>query len=189
MLIQSPKCFEVKITPLNDRSITDRDAKIIQNKIILLATILHLQNLSSWYSRFMKTSEIQKIIRATGMRATQARIDVLSVLIQHHNPLSADDLHEDAPNMDRVTMYRILDAFVENGIALPVELGERARLYEYNRGDDHHHLVCKECRKIEDVHICEINALQEKITRQSKQFNTILNHKLEFEGLCKDCES
>lgn len=67
-------------------------------------------------------SAIESAIRATGARVTPSRVRVLGLLRSTHRPLSHGDiemqLSKDAlPEMDRVTLYRVLDWLANAGLA------------------------------------------------------------------------
>jgi Fur family ferric uptake transcriptional regulator len=70
-------------------------------------------------------SAVESTIRARGARATPARVRVLSLLHSARGPLSHGDIEgllskEALPEMDRVTLYRVLDWLVD------VELAHKA---------------------------------------------------------------
>lgn len=63
-------------------------------------------------------SAIESAIRSTGARVTSSRVRVLSLLQSAHSPLTHGDIEEqlrrDAyPEIDRVTLYRVLDWLAE----------------------------------------------------------------------------
>lgn len=66
-------------------------------------------------------AELKSILRDKGARITSARIRVLGLLQSAHAPLSHGDiegqLSKDAyPEMDRVTLYRVLDWLTDIGL-------------------------------------------------------------------------
>ena len=94
----------------------------------------------------------QKVFRTelndAGLKATSARLAVLSFLDHTKQPLSADDIYDhlrkEHDEADRATIYRILDTFFQKGIATRLEFGEGKYRYEL-AGEDHHHLMCENC--------------------------------------------
>ena len=67
-------------------------------------------------------SGIESTIRAAGARVTTARVRVLGVLQAAYGPLThgniEDALHHHAlPDVDRVTLYRVLDWLADVGLA------------------------------------------------------------------------
>jgi len=70
-------------------------------------------------SNFLST---ESTIRATGARVTSCRVQILSLLQAAREPLSHTNIEEllsknKLPKIDRVTLYRVLDWFVDVGLA------------------------------------------------------------------------
>ncbi len=137
----------------------------------------------------MSTTATQRL-RDHGLRATQARIDLLTVLDQAKKPLRPQDIAAKL-KADTATVYRSLGALVERGLVKRLDLDKQAKFYELERGDDHHHLVCTTCQKIEDVRICEDDTCRvdelAKRALSGSSFSNISHHRLEFFGLCNTC--
>jgi len=75
----------------------------------------------------------------------------------------------------------------ETGIVKEIQfLHERVKRYELSSLDHHHHLICLKCKKVEDVVLeSHLEEQEEKILR-STGFH-VLNHSLEFLGICHSC--
>jgi Fur family ferric uptake transcriptional regulator len=86
---------------------------------------------------------------------------------------------------NKVTVYRIMDYLYQNGIVDKMEFGEGKYRYEIKK-NHHHHLICTNCGKIEEVEGDFLKKLEEEIYK-TKRFK-VKNHSLEFFGLCKDCQ-
>lgn len=74
------------------------------------------------YSSDLSSTAVEPLIRAKGARVTSARVHVLRLLQSSRGALShsdiADLLSENMlPQMDRVTLYRVLDWLVDVGLA------------------------------------------------------------------------
>jgi Fe2+ or Zn2+ uptake regulation protein len=140
----------------------------------------------------MKTSTTEtltELLRGAGYRATPGKIALLSLLEAAAHPLTIAEISEQlSDKKDETTLYRSLDAFVQSGIIRRVHFNDRSARYEWNVGaHHHHHIVCEECGKIEDVDTCATD-LEKKVLGQSKQFKTIRSHSVEFFGVCAVCE-
>ncbi|MCX8086775.1 MAG: transcriptional repressor [Rhodocyclaceae bacterium] len=57
------------------------------------------------------------LLRAAGIKVTQPRLAVLDALRAAARPMSHAELEALLVEIDRVTLYRILDAFVRHGLA------------------------------------------------------------------------
>ncbi len=95
-------------------------------------------------------------LRDAALRVTQARLKVLACLLAGDEALSHNELHAVLPDMDRVTLYRALDALVEANMAHKIATSDRA--FRYHVGPDHHatpssehqhgHFKCTGCGKV-----------------------------------------
>lgn len=88
-------------------------------------------------------------------------------------------------SVDKVTIYRILETFYKKDLVKRLEFGEGKYRYEL-AGDDHHHLICESCGKVEDISDCHISELEKEIS-QKKKF-LVKRHQLEFFGVCSSCQ-
>ena len=85
------------------------------------------------------------------------------------------------------TVYRILDELKELGILIQVPSGDRQLYYMLCRLPDehHHHFVCRECKKTEEVEYCNFDEVSKFI--EKKLNGKVENHSLHIEGLCAQC--
>ena len=75
---------------------------------------------------------------------------------------------------------------INKGIIVRINIiGDNKALFEYNRMEHKHHLVCTKCKAIITVDGCPL-AKYEKLLRDEMGFN-ISGHKLEIYGVCKAC--
>ena len=89
-----------------------------------------------------------------GLRATRQRIAVLRRLRRLKSHLTSAQLHErllpEHENLSQKTVYEILDAFVQAGLASRLTaVGEPYR-YEA-RPEPHYHATCRICGRLYDV--------------------------------------
>ena len=127
-------------------------------------------------------------LKKADLKVTPARIAVMKYLESVKNPTDVDSIIEAVEkevNVDPATIYRIINTFFEKGIIERIEFGEGKYRYEV-AGHHHHHLICTNCRKIEDVEGDYINEIETEI-RGKKGF-LVKSHSLEFFGLCRNCQ-
>ncbi|MFN7685122.1 MAG: Fur family transcriptional regulator [Oligoflexia bacterium] len=126
-------------------------------------------------------------LERASLRLTQPRISILKALIADHGPFSVDEIRSIAgsKDLDRVTIYRCLTAFEEIGLVRRCEFGDSTSRYEYSADEHHHHhVICKRCRKVENVEECIPKGLINSV-RSMGYVN--VSHSLEFFGVCKRC--
>jgi len=131
-----------------------------------------------------------KIVRDAGLRATKPRLLLLSLLQKAKYPVSIKDLRSQLKRagIDQVTAYRTLTSFKKIGIVSQVDFQFGSAYYElHDTKNDHHHIVCTKCRKVEDFKGCEYEKLAVKALKQVNHFARITSHSFEFFGLCNVC--
>lgn len=124
-----------------------------------------------------------------GLRNTDQRSAVIDFLKQAKKPVAVQELVAALQgSVNKVTIYRMLKQFVDSGLVRQLELGGRAKYYEFDPGnDDHHHLICESCGMIEEVEACHVEDVEKEVLKYTKNFKTVSRHSLEFYGLCKKC--
>lgn len=141
-------------------------------------------------------SEAKQLIsnlKNQGERITIVRREIVTVLTESSKPLSANEiiklLAERRLTVNKTTVYRQLDLLREYNMIHEIRLNDRTRRFEISKENEehHHHLVCLKCKKIEDINFKEDIHRQEEIIRKKKRFK-VLQHSLEFFGLCKNCQ-
>ncbi|MEN9852424.1 MAG: Fe2+/Zn2+ uptake regulation protein [Candidatus Parcubacteria bacterium] len=138
----------------------------------------------------MKTIQIETILRDNKLKVTPKRTLILGTLVSSKLPLSVADILVRLPqnaDIDTVTVYRNLEAFVSADIVKEYAIKKGMTHYEYKSGHSHHHLVCTNCNRIEDFTICAAQDISKKVLNQSKCFTSITSHNFELFGLCKIC--
>ncbi|MFM7088201.1 MAG: Fur family transcriptional regulator [Candidatus Paceibacterota bacterium] len=138
----------------------------------------------------MNTQTPSEFLSFFGLKKTEARMAVLSVLLSTKKPLSAGMLFESLKKhgIDKVTVYRTLDTLEEKGAIKKVATGEREMKYELvHGGDDHHHVICLKCKKMADFTGCNADALIKKALAQVEGFHSVSHHTFDIFGLCTKC--
>ena len=137
-------------------------------------------------------ADISRIIlrlKECGLRLTRNRENLVEVLAQSEQPLSADELRQKAgyAATDLVTVYRNLEAFQSAGILQRIPLENGSHLFELtDLGDHYHHLICRECHKTERLEVC----LGEQLSKKAKSLGyKQIAHVLEVYGICGECDA
>lgn len=113
------------------------------------------------------TSPAETILKTHNLRKTPVRLGVLEVLATEKHPLDANDIIDKLPkHIDRVTVYRTLNTFVEKNIVHRVRGEDRSWRYaageptghgEHKQAGHHHaHFVCDDCGEVECLEDTEI---------------------------------
>ncbi len=129
--------------------------------------------------------EIKNVLKEQGFTATKTRLAVLNSILALQ-PATMHQLIESLPNVDRATVYRTVDLFVDLSIAKKISTGFK---YSVEISDSfqehHHHLFCLRCGTVVDVSMPEIEYAIEQIS-SNNGFRPI-RHDLEISGYCNNC--
>jgi Fur family ferric uptake transcriptional regulator len=121
-----------------------------------LATWLHVPRRADRIRRLAElaiTERARSALRATGERVTPARLRVYVALLDSPRALSHHELEAalgaGAP-VDRVTLYRVLDWLVDQGLARRVAGSDRIWRFSITRESraSHAHFECNRCGKV-----------------------------------------
>lgn len=129
-------------------------------------------------------------IRAAGLRATPGRVAVLrAVAATPHIDAErvAAEARRDLGAMSTQAVYDALRALTEAGLLRRIEPAGAAALYETRVGDNHHHLVCRTCGRVEDVP-CALGAAPCLTPSESAGF-LLDEAEVTFWGLCPACQA
>jgi Fe2+ or Zn2+ uptake regulation protein len=123
----------------------------------------------------------------SGLKKTKQRLIVRELLDEAKSPLSAASLYEKAlakgEKIAFSTVYRILEVFVNCGIAEQINVsGSEFALYEKKHTEHRHYAICIECERLILLKECPL----EHFSPVPSDF-TILEHRLEVSGICADC--
>jgi Fur family ferric uptake transcriptional regulator len=127
-------------------------------------------------------------LRDAGFRATQQRTAFVSRLAAVHEPQSIQELADAlSGTCDPVTVYRMITAFEKAGLVRESTIGGRPHYELAEAGDDHHHLVCTNCRAVEDFVGCGADAVARAALKRSRRFTSVTSHSFDLYGLCRSC--
>jgi len=135
-----------------------------------------------------KKDPLREILRKSGHKATVPRLAILAIFKKNRKPMSAQEIINALPaDFDQATVYRTVKSLNAKGVLRQIDLRHNHAHYELADLDDHHHLVCLRCGRIEDVEHCGVEAMQAAMLRNTRHFAEIKTHTLEFYGICKAC--
>jgi Fur family ferric uptake transcriptional regulator len=100
------------------------------------------------------TAELQGMLRAADLRVTRPRLAVL-VAVHRHPHADTDAIigfvRADLGEVSHQAVYDVLRALTTAGLVRRIQpMGSVAR-YEARVGDNHHHVVCRNCGAVADV--------------------------------------
>lgn len=128
------------------------------------------------------------LLRDAGLRVTAPRIAVLNALQSHPHSTAdavAGRVRAALGSVSRQAVYDVLRACVDVGLVRRIEPAGSSARYETRTGDNHHHLVCRECGTVADTD-CATGAAPCLRPYDPAGFN-IDEAEVLFWGRCPDC--
>ena len=99
-------------------------------------------------------AELTELLRRRGLRATSQRVVMHWLLRERNRHVSAEELLSEAseqlPGVPLPTVYSTLELFEGLGIVHRVNGGGGTLVWD-TRPDVHHHMICRNCGRIEDL--------------------------------------
>jgi len=137
--------------------------------------------------------ELIERLKDSSLKLTGQRLTILSLLIENNDKhLNAEDIHKllllKKEKVGIATVYRTLSVLEKLNMIARLYIDDgciRYQVIDPGKEHEHHHLICKKCGKIIDMQDDLLDSLEEKV--KSMYGFKVLNHKVKFYGLCKDC--
>lgn len=112
--------------------------------------------------KYYSQEEIIQLFKQAGMRMTNQRIAVFQEVNSHSSHPSVEEIYQNVrrvqPAISLNTVYRILqDLSAKKLLQAREDLAPQIR-YDGNT-ENHHHFVCDQCGKIQDIYIPNIEEL------------------------------
>jgi Fur family ferric uptake transcriptional regulator len=130
------------------------------------------------------------VLRQHGLQVTAQRLAVLrSVSRSPH--ATADDIvasvREELGVISRQAVYNALTALAERGVIRRIEPAGSPARYEDRVGDNHHHLICRRCGRLDDVD-CATGDAPCLVPVDDRSF-VVDEAEVIYWGVCADCRS
>jgi Fur family peroxide stress response transcriptional regulator len=128
-------------------------------------------------------------LKEHGYKLTPQRLalaKVLSASKGHPNVETIfERLKDSFPTMSLATVYRNVMLFKSFGEVLELGFPDGSNRYDGNKPNPHPHVICIKCKKIVDPDLDSLDEMKKEVALETNF--KILNHRLDFFGICSDC--
>ncbi|MFC0315497.1 Fur family transcriptional regulator [Gordonia phosphorivorans] len=100
------------------------------------------------------TEALTAAIRGAGLRLTRPRLAVLSAVDAQPHAVTDTviaSVRDELGDVSRQAVYDVLRALTDAGLIRRIQPSGHAARYETRIGDNHHHVVCRDCGDVRDV--------------------------------------
>jgi Fur family ferric uptake transcriptional regulator len=122
-----------------------------------------------------------------GHRVTESRRRVLDAVLAQPAHFTVDDVLRSTRKVGRATVFRTIRLLLDLNVLCRVLLDDGTLHYRVSTRGHHHHLVCRECGRVEDFTQCDIPALTRQLANATDY--EIEGHWLEVYGRCRACQA
>jgi len=131
-----------------------------------------------------------ELLRDHGVHVTAQRLAVLRAVSSRPH-CTAENIVETAKDeigtISRQSVYDTLNTFVEKGLVRRIQPTGSPALYEDRVGDNHHHLICRDCGRVVDVD-CSVGAMPCLQAANDNGFD-IDEAEVAYWGRCPECKT
>jgi len=135
--------------------------------------------------------DYRSLIEKGGLDYTPNRFKVLEIVGNSPSPLSAAEIHETlarSREVNRVTVYRVLELLVERKIVERISAGDRSFRYGLHPNTNHPphpHFFCTRCGHMECLNPRSVHLDAESL---KETFPGVIDKvEVRLDGMCKNC--
>ena len=137
---------------------------------------------------FVDLSFIENYNKSSMKYKTKHRTELVAFLLLNSDKhLTIQEIQVKLPNIPQATLYRLMDALVDEGTVRKFLIGpSQSSCYQYaNCEHQHFHLVCESCGKLIHLDCHEVEKLLNHI-KGEHGFEIDIS-KVNLYGVCEDC--
>lgn len=131
---------------------------------------------------------IQKL-RENDHKITPQRLAIVKIIAESNGHPSVENIYDqikkDFPTMSLATVYRNIVLIKSLGEVLELGFPDGSNRYDGNKPYPHPHVICIKCKKIVDPDLDSLDEIKKEVALETNF--KILNHRLDFFGICSDC--
>ncbi len=124
-------------------------------------------------------------------RLTPQRLAVLKVLAVSKGHPTVERIYENVraefPTTSIATIYKTVNLLKQLNEVLELGFPDGSNRYDGNKPYPHPHVICTKCKKILDPNLGSLKDLTKEVIKETGFL--ILNHRVDFFGTCRDCQS
>lgn len=109
----------------------------------------------------------------------------MTALGKADNAMTAQELHEKLKDVGLATVYRNLGRLADDGEIDAIRRPSGELAYRACGSGHHHHLICRQCGKVVELHDCSLGSWSREIG-EANGF-TQIEHQAELFGTCATC--
>ena len=138
-----------------------------------------------------RLNQMLQKLKEHDFRLTPQRLAVLKVLAVSEGHPTVERIYEtvrtEFPTTSIATIYKTVNLLKQLNEVLELGFPDGSNRYDGNKPYPHPHVICTECKKIIDPNLGSLKDLTKEVVKETGF--QILNHRVDFFGACRDCQS
>jgi Fur family peroxide stress response transcriptional regulator len=138
-----------------------------------------------------RLNRIITTLKEKGCRMTPQRLAVVKVLANSEEHLSAEKIYKrvkvDFPFTSLATIYKTVTLLKKIGEVMELGFVDDSNRFDGIRPFPHPHLICLKCKRIIDPDLPVLSELSIELAQKTGY--RIINHRLDFFGICPSCQN
>jgi len=139
--------------------------------------------------RTTRFDTIIRKLRENGHKITPQRLAIVKIIADSDGHPSVENIYDQIkeafPTMSLATVYRNIVLIKSLGEVLELGFPDGSNRYDGNKPYPHPHVICLKCKKIVDPDLDSLDDIKKEVALETNF--KILNHRLDFFGICSDC--
>ena len=135
-------------------------------------------------------AELIELLKEVGLRVTDHRLLILSIINKSREPLTVYELTEKVrrkDDVDQATIYRNVVSLEEAELIRKFSFNHGHSYYEFATKKKFCRLVCSNCEAFEKIEGIPLDDVTKKLLKKSKKLKQNSADYFELYGLCKKC--
>jgi Fur family peroxide stress response transcriptional regulator len=138
-----------------------------------------------------RINQMLSTLKKHDFRLTPQRLAVLKVLAVSKGHPTVERIYEtvraEFPTTSIATIYKTVNLLKQLNEVLELGFPDGSNRYDGNKPYPHPHVICTKCKKIIDPNLGSLKDLTKEVIKETGL--QILNHRVDFFGICSDCQS
>jgi Fur family peroxide stress response transcriptional regulator len=138
-----------------------------------------------------RLKQMMSKLKEHDLRITPQRIAVLKVLAVSDGHPSVEQIYENVrakfPTTSLATIYKTVNLLKQLDEVLELGFPDGSNRYDGNKPYPHPHVICTKCKQIIDPDVGGLEELKKEVVKATGF--QIQNHRVDFFGICQDCQS
>jgi len=137
-----------------------------------------------------RLNQMLKKLKEHDFRLTPQRLAVLKILAVSEGHPTVERIYEtvrtEFPTTSIATIYKTVNLLKQLNEVLELGFPDGSNRYDGKKPYPHPHVICTKCRKIIDPNLGSLKDLTTEVIEETGF--QILNHRVDFFGICRDCQ-